>query len=156
MQPSAARPTKPAAALNCPPGDTTSAFRGLGHAAPDPVSDMRSDDLSARLAALVGAIEGFEARRSGPDPSIVLVWHLSKGPARGVTPACKTQHRVRPVSSHDLQDGRASGAMNRSAVAGYQRATNRPMMAPASPSRSTPIGYQVATNKGESSVQWAA
>lgn len=62
----------------------TAARKVLGRAAPDPVTDIRTEDLSVLLAALSGALEGFEARHSGPDPRGVLVWHLSDGPSRPV------------------------------------------------------------------------
>jgi hypothetical protein len=57
----------------------------LGRAAPDPVTEIRTEDLSVLLAALSGALEGFEARHSGPDRGGVLVWKLSDGPSRPVT-----------------------------------------------------------------------
>ena len=56
----------------------------LGRGAPDPVTDIRTEDLSVLLAALSGALDGFEARHSGPDPSGVLVWYLSEGQSRPV------------------------------------------------------------------------
>lgn len=62
----------------------TSARKVLGRAAPDPVSAISTEDLSVLLAALAGALEGFEARHSGPDPRGVLVWHLSDAPSRPV------------------------------------------------------------------------
>lgn len=45
----------------------------LGRAAPDPVSEISIEDLTITLAALLGALQGFEASHSGPDRQGVLV-----------------------------------------------------------------------------------
>jgi len=56
----------------------------LGRAAPDPVGDIRVEDLSVMLAALNGALEGFETRHSWVDRQGLLVWRLADGGRRPV------------------------------------------------------------------------